>query len=301
MNNFIKSLFLFVLVGTLIGELIVRAFSLNADIPKSYMGKDHLIKNYPNQTGNYVNGTHKWIVNKYGNFGYESKSLDSMVTIIGDSYISNLMNPPECHQAKYLSNMVSKFNFYPSSRDGASFIEMMERAKALEYLHPRYQLLYVHHGDFIESIHEIKKIPLTVQYSLNSKKITYAKLQSNILKDVLYNFKFFYYIYRNFLVSNKDVSSNNRDEIKKEKIDYNLIEKLIIATKQHYDIRNIILVFSPDTDLMVVDLAHRNGFQYFLLKTSNYKSWQLPNNSHWSCFGHEEAAKQVSSELLKMK
>lgn len=298
MKKFIKSIILFLLVGILIGELTVRVFSLNAEIPKSYVGKDHLIKNYPNQTGNYVNGTHKWIINKYGNPGYEPKSLDSLVTIIGDSFISNMMNPTECHQARYLSDMVSKYNFYPSSRDGASFIEMMERAKSLEYLHPKYQLLYVHHGDFIESIPEIKKIPLTVQYSINSQKITYAKLQSSRFKEVLYNFKFLYYLYRNFLVNNKDVSSNNRDEIKKEKIYYNSIEKLIIATKQHYNTQNIILVFSPDTDLKVIEIAHRKGFQYFLLKTNNYKSWQLPNNSHWSCYGHEEAAKQVSSKLL---
>lgn len=132
MKKFIKSVFLFLLIGILIGEIIVCGFSLNIDVAKSYLDKNNLIQNFPNQTENYVNGTHKRIINKYGNPGYELKSLDSLVTIVGDSFISYLMNPPERHQAKYLSDMVSKYNFYPSSRNGASFIEMIERANSAD-------------------------------------------------------------------------------------------------------------------------------------------------------------------------
>jgi hypothetical protein len=300
MEKFTKALFLFMGIGILLGEIVVRIFCLNVDVPKAYLAKDNLIKFYPNQTGNYLHSSHKWIINKYGNFGYETKSLDSLVTVIGDSYIENMMNPPECHQAKYLAELLPRYNYYSSARAGASFVEMMERAKSLESMNPLYQLLYVHQGDFTESISEIKKNPLTIQYSLKSNEISYAKLQSSKFKEVLYNCKFFYYIYRNFIVKTNHVSSNNRDQNNKEKIDYDLIEKLVLLVKHKYKTHNVILVFSPDTDLKVVEIAKRNGFRYFLLKTDNYKSWQLLNDSHWSCFGHEQAALNVSSELIKM-
>lgn len=211
------------------------------------------------------------------------------------------MNPPECHQAQYLSDMVSKYNFYPSSRNGASFIEMMERAKSADYLNPKFQLIYVKTLDFIESIPEINKNPEMVQYSIKTGTISYAKLQYSTFKEVLYNLKFFYYLYRNFLINSKKKSTFEEVQSTKEKIDYQLIEKLLVLTKNRYNTKNTILVFFPDTDIKVIDIARRNGYRYFLLKANNYKSWQLKNNKHWSCFGHQEAAKQVASELLKMK
>ncbi|MFN3754458.1 hypothetical protein [Flavobacterium sp.] len=300
MKQFLKSLFFFVVVGIVIGEIIVRVFSLSIDVHKFYLDKDNLIKNYPNQTGNMAH-THKWSINKYGEFGYEPKSLDNLVTVIGDSYISNIMNPPECHQANYLSQMGTKYNFYPSSRDGASFIEMMERAKALAHLKPVYQLLYVHDGDFVESIAEIKRNPLTVQISVKNGEVTFAKLKSSKLKDVIYNFKFFYYLYRNYLLKlvNNNDATNNRVLIKGKKIDYGLIQDLFILTKKKYQIQNIVLVFSPDTDKKVIDIAKENGFKYFQLQTNDYKSWQMPEDSHWSCYGHQEVAKQVAEFFLK--
>lgn len=299
MKQFLKSLVLFIFIGLLIGEIIVRAFSLSIDVHKIYLDKDHLIKNYPNQTGN-MGATHQWVINKYGEFGYEPKSLDNLVTVIGDSYISNIMNPPECHQANYLSQMGTKYNFYPSSRAGASFIEMMEKAKALEHLKPVYQLLYVHDGDFVESISEIKSSPLTVHMSVKTGKVTYAKFTSSKLKDVIYNFKFFYYVYRKYLFKlNNEDATNNQVLIKSKKIDYSLIEELVIIAKKKYNTRNIVLVFGPDTDQRIVDIAHKTGFNYFKLQTDDYKSWQMPNDSHWSCYGHQEVAKQVAAYLTK--
>lgn len=300
MKKFLQSLLLFCGIGIVMGEIIVRVFSLSIDVHKFYIDKDNLIKNYPNQTGK--NGyKHQWIINKYGEFGYEPKSLNNLVTVIGDSFITNTMNPPECHQANYLSKLTAKYNFYPSARAGASFIEMMEKARALEHLHPVYQLLYIQQADFIESVSEIKSAPLTVQISVKTGQVKYAKLQSSKFKEVIYNFKFFYYIYRNyiFMLLGNDDATNNRVLIKRKKINYQLIEDLLVISKKKYNTRNVILVFSPDTDKKVIDLVKNSGFRYFQLISKDYKSWQMPKDSHWSCHGHEEAAKQVANYLLK--
>ncbi|MDI9257691.1 hypothetical protein [Flavobacterium sedimenticola] len=298
MKKFLQSLLLFCAIGIVIGEIIVRVFSLSIDVHQFYLDKDHLIKNYPNQMG-HMGPTHQWVINKYGEFGYEPQSLENLITVIGDSYIANTMNPPECHQANYLSQLGTGYNFYPSARAGASFIEMMEKAKSLESLHPKYQLLYVHHGDFIESVTEIKRNPFTVQLTLKTGEIKYAKPTSGKVKEAIYNFKFIYFLYRNYLfkLGNNDDATNNRVLLKGKKIDYNLINELLVETGKRYRIQNIVLVFSPDTDPKVIDMAGKNGFHYFQLQTDDYKSWQMPKDSHWSCYGHQEVAKQVAQYL----
>jgi hypothetical protein len=225
MKRFLFNIFLFLIAGYAIGEVISRVYKLNIDVPEFYQDKDGLIKYEPNQTGYYLKGE-KWIINKYGNYGYEPKSLDNLITVVGDSYIENIMNPADCHQAQLLANKVGKYNFYPCARSGASFIEFMEMTKSLQPLKPIKQLLFVHHGDFIESITEIENQPLTVQLSVVSKKIRYAKLTKNRLKDFLYNFKFAYLLYRNYFLKGTNVSTNNRD-VKYQKIDYDKIQILL--------------------------------------------------------------------------
>lgn len=302
MKLFIKNILLFILFGLIAGELIVRIFSLNIDVPRSYVSKSGLIKFYPNQSGNYLNGKHIWKINQYGNYGPAPKSLDSaVITVIGDSYISNAMNPPECHQAVYLSQALPHKNFYPSSRDGASFMEYMEMTKALDSLKPQYQLLYVHHGDMTESIRELGRKPLTVQTALKTGTTTPALLQVSKFKEYLYHWKFMYFLYRNYLLMGKkggNEFANNRDEVNPKKINYAYIEQLLQFSISNYKTNNIILVFSPDSDKKVTAIANKVGFKCIQLNTTDYQSWKLPNDSHWSCFGHQEAAKQTS-EFLK--
>ena len=296
MWKFIFRLSFFFFLAYLIGEGVVRVLKVNIDVPKFYQDTDGLIKFKPNQTGNYVNGRHKWKINRYGYFGYEPNSLDSVITIIGDSFISNVLNPPECHQAQYLSDLNSNFNFFPASRDGAGFLEFMEISKSIDSLNPIKHLLYVHHGDFIESINEIRPNSNTVQVLLKEEKIKYPILQSSPIKDFLYNFKLAYFLYRNYLLKDKNIQTNNRDE-KFESIDYDSIQLLLDFTKKNYDTKRIVLVFSPDSDKKVVELLMKNNFETFVLETNNYKSWQMENDSHWSCFGHKEVAKQVNKYL----
>lgn len=292
MRRFIFRIFIFIIIGVATGELIVRVFPLSIDIPRFYRDTDNLIKFEPDQSGNSMVGQHKWIINKYGNYGYEPQSLDSVITVIGDSYISNTMNPPECHQANYLANLNPEYDFYPMSRDGASFIEFMEMAKSLEYLNPIRQLLYVHHGDFVESVMECGSQPLTVQLSVEQDSIRYAALTSSRMKEVMYNFKLGYYLYRNYLVRAENNQTNNRN-VDFGHIDYDVIQMLLDFVKDNYRTDHIVLVFSPGSDTEFVEFAGRNGFQTLFLQTDDYKSWQLESDSHWSCFGHEEAAKQV--------
>ena len=299
MKKFLIKCSIFLLIGLLIGELVVRIFHLNTDVPKMYKSQSELIKFYPNQKGYWLKGSHKWVVNKYGQFGYEPKRLDNIFTVIGDSYISNIMNPPECHQANYLSKINKDFDFFPCSRDGASFMEMMEMKTELDSLNPNGHLLYVHHGDFVESIRDIKAKQNTTQVNLINGKKYFPELSSSKLKDLLYNFKFAYYIYRNYIVKSNN-SVNNRDSLKSKDLDYDYLMKLILFVKKNYEIKNVYLIFSPDSDDKLIDLLKNNGFKVMKLQSSNYKEWKMEHDSHWSCHGHSEAAKQVSVFLKSL-
>lgn len=297
MVKFIIKIVSFLFIGYFIGEAIIRIYKLDVDVQNVYVDSSGLIKNEPNQTGHYLNGN-QWVINKYGEFGYQPKSLDSVITVIGDSYIENIMNPPTCHQANFLASMTKNVDFYPCARSGASFIEFVEMAKSLQKLNPIKQLLYVHHGDFTESVKEIKNNLTTVQLELNSNKIIYAKLTQSKFKKILYNFKFAYYLYRNYFNDGGNVSTNNRDD-KKSTIDYKKIRLLLKFVKSNYNIEKIVLVFSPDSDLKLIELAKQYSFETVKLTTSDYKSWQLTTDSHWSCYGHEQAALQVAAYLNK--
>jgi hypothetical protein len=155
------------------------------------------------------------------------------------------------------------------------------------------QLVFVHHGDFVESISEVKKSSQTIQLSLKESKKIYPTLSSNRLKETLYNFKFLYYLYRNYFVNTNNAPTNNRDD-KDIEMDYQKFELLLNYIGLNYDIKNIVLIFSPDSDPELTELVKEYNFETLTLKVDNYKSWQLENDSHWSCYGHREAAKQVA-------
>lgn len=295
MRKFILKIFSFIILGYIIGEIIIRVFNLNIDIPEFYQDLDGMIKNRPNQTGYYVNGN-KWIINKYGQYGYEPESLDSLITVVGDSYIENIMNPSECNQAYLLANMNDRYNFFPCARGGASFIEIMEMTKSLNQFNPIKQLVYVRPGNFIGSVIELNNNPLTVQFSVSSNAIRFAKLTSNPLKKLLYKFEFAYFLYRNYYINVNDSSFNNGVGVSSD-YDYDKLHKLMSFVISHYKCDNIVLVFSPDSDDEFIGFVKSYNLQIIRLKSDDYKSWQLPDDSHWSCYGHEEAAKQVVKYL----
>lgn len=304
MKAFVIKILIFLLIGVAIGEFAARVFHLTVDVPKAYRDVDQLIKYYPNQSGNSAEG-YKWIINKYGNFGYEPQSLDSLVTVIGNSYISNTMNPPECHQATYLASMNDAYNFYPMSRDGASFMEDMEIARSLETLNPCKQLLFVNDYDFITSVIESSNQPLTVQLSLEQKKIRYAQLKGSALKEVLYHFKFAYFLYRNYIVPiivdlemARGRTQGSLEEMRES--DYPNMEALLDYVKLNYRIDNIVLVFFPKSDPRLMELAGDAGFTVLKLETDDYNSWLGTLGGHWSCYGHEEVARQITKYLVSI-
>ncbi len=298
MKRYLFRIVVFLILGILLGEIGVRVFDLTVDTPVSYRDEDHLIKYEPNQSGTSVQRC-KWIINKYGNYGPEPESLDDLITVIGNSYISNTMNPPECHQAVYLTQENQDYNFYPMSRDGASFLEFMEMAKSLEPLNPILQLFYIHDEDFLFSITELLNAPLTVQYSLESKEIRDAQLTESRLKKLLYKFKFAYFIYRNYFVLAELDLLNQQDDIPQEEkqIDYESLGLLFDYVKENYKLTNILLVFFPESDPALMDMTEQAGFKIMKLQTDDYNSWLTSIGGHWSCYGHEEVARQVDHHL----
>ena len=298
MKKYLFRIFIFVAFGIVLGELGVRVFNLTVDVPEVYIDVDHLIKFKPNQSGNSVQRC-RWIINKYGNIGPEPESLESLVSVIGNSYISNTMNPPECHQANYLAQKNHDYNFYPMSRDGASFIEFMEMAKSLEPLNPVKQMLYVHDEDFTYSVIELLDQPNAVQYSLEKKKIRYVQTFDSKLNKLLYRFKFAYFIYRNyFVLAELDLFNNNEDSPPADNsLDYESIGKLFEYVKENYKLGDVLLVFFPESDPELMELAKQAGFEIMQLKTDDYDSWLTSIKGHWSCYGHEEVARQVDHYL----
>ena len=304
MRKYLFRIFLFILVGVGIGEVAARVFHLTVDVPKAYRDTDRLIKYYPNQTGNSSEG-YKWVINKYGNFGYEPQSLESLVTVIGNSYISNTMNPPECHQANYLAQMNQDYNFYPMSRDGACFLEDLEIAKSLEELNPSKQLLYVNDYDFLTSVIEVSNQPLTIQLSAEHDTVRYAQLKGSDLKEALYHFKFAYFLYRNYVVPIIVEMEMARGRTQGSltaisEADYPYMQELLDFAAENYNIDNVVLVFFPDSDPTLVEMAKEAGFTVLQLETDDYDSWHGHVGGHWSCYGHEEVARQVDQYLASL-
>jgi hypothetical protein len=298
MKKYLFRIFVFVTVGALIGELTVRLFDLGVDFPESYQDESQLIRYLPNQTGKSVQ-RFQWFINEYGNYGPAPRSLDSLITVIGNSYIVNTMNPPECHQAYCLARENQDFNFFPISRDGSSFLEFMEMVKSVESLNALKHMLYVHDEDFLYSVVEIKDQPLTVQYSLEKKEIRHALFATSKLKDLLYKSEFAYFIYRNyFVLADLNLFHKEEEVVEEEKsYDYESLELLFDLVKGHYRIDNVLLVFFPGSDERLMAMAEQTGFETMELETDDYNSWLTSIGGHWSCYGHEEVARQVAQYL----
>lgn len=303
-KKFIIRISIFVLIGFFLGESIVRVFQLNVAVPELDIDDNGLIKMTPNQEGQTMWG-HKWVVNKFGEYGYEPKKTESIFTVIGDSYIANTINPPSCHQAHFLSLNFDTIDFYPKARGGAGFIEFVIMANSLNSLEPIRHLLYVHHGDFAESITEIVKSREKIQWSAEQDKVIPISFdrRKNKIKRFLYKSKFAYYLYRNYIVKAGAGNTNNRDDKSKD-LDYDRIIKLLDYIDKNFVTDNITLVFSPDSDLKLIEITKGYKYDVFVLKSNDYESWSLEDDSHWSCSGHEKASKQVVSyinELLEQR
>ena len=99
MKKFIIQISIFVMFLFISSEIVIRAFNLVSDIPQRVVDDSGIQKYLPGQTGQY-DGLH-WETNEYGWIGVAETEGD-VITIIGDSYIENLMNPLKYNQGVLL-------------------------------------------------------------------------------------------------------------------------------------------------------------------------------------------------------
>lgn len=304
MKNFLKNLFVFFFISIIIGELIIRITHTVADIPQRKIDEYGIQKYYPNQSGYWKGGKHKWMINKLGWPGNLPKDYNNLITVIGDSYIENFMNPNECHQSVLLKKKLDNYNFIEAGRSGVSFIEAMEISKQFDSLNPIYNLVYVNNNDFYESVSNIRTLADITQLNVETHEIIYGKMKSPGLKKILYNWKLLYYFYNNYPLNFS--KSKNKIDIKKkkrDKIDFkyiNEIKNLLEFVKQHYNLANKILVFHPKSKQEIINLCKQIGFNVIVLSVNeDDKSWSFEHDSHWTCYGHNQVANQVTTFLKK--
>lgn len=297
MNRFIKYLVLFFIIGVVIGEVVVRTLHLTNDVPQRTIGKDNIQKYVPVQHGYWNKGAHQWQINKLGWAGRLPEKYVNLVTVIGDSYIENFMNPDDCHQGVLLKELLPEHNFLEAGRSGVSFIEAMEIAKSIDSLNPEFHLLYMNNSDFTESIKSVKPMIDIAQLDLKNGKIVPGEMKFALAKRLLYSCKFAYYLFNRF----SQPTQTPNAPAPKNNFDFGKIEaelgQLFEFARTNYDIENKILVFHPDTDKLVVDYARNTGFKVIELNSSNEKSWTFAYDPHWNCYGNERVAWQVSKSL----
>ncbi len=302
MKKFFKNIILLFLASIIIGEIVVRLTHAVSDIPQRRIDEFGIQKYIPNQVGYWKGGEHKWNVNKLGWPGELPENYDKLFVIIGDSYIENFMNPNECHQSVFLKNHMKGYNFLEAGRSGVSLIEAMEIAKQFEALNPMQNLIYVYDNDFYESIVEIKPLEDITQLSLKSKSLVYGKMKSPFFKKVLYNWKLLYYFYNRFPMNSIKKSKKkviNKSNNSNKSLVENKVFKLIDYIVDNYSIKDKVLVFHPNSNEELIKKCKTSGFKVIVLDSSLDSTWSFDHDSHWTCYGHKQAAMQVYKGILK--
>ncbi|MCV6628455.1 MAG: hypothetical protein OIF50_01205 [Flavobacteriaceae bacterium] len=305
MSGFLKRLVAFVIVGLLLGEIVSRVLVLNSDVPRREINQYGIQSYIPNQKGDFKGGAHQWQINQTGWPGPMPDSFDNVVTILGDSFIENFMSPDSHHQNSLMKKEFPNYNFYEAARSGVSFIEAMEISKQLDSLQPKMQIIHLHDSDLRESIVQIQALSDITQVDLESQKIVFGEMKRPGLKLVLYNWKFAYYLFNRFSPSFIRMIHPKPKEAENKKVsDPDFLpqyEALFRYTKSNYKIADKLLVFRPESDSKIVDLATRMGFRTIWLDSKGDPSWTFDYDHHWTSFGHERVALQLSNEIKKRK
>ncbi|MFB9052834.1 hypothetical protein ACFFVB_07040 [Formosa undariae] len=298
----IKNILTFLVIFLIIGEVLVRLKQAVNDIPQRQIDQYGIQKYIPNQKGFWRGGTHAWHVNELGWPGVLPKDFNNLITIIGDSFIENFMNPENCHQSEYLKQNLERFNFLEAGRSGVSFIESMEISKQLIKYKPITHLIYVKDNDFYESLVEVAPEDDITQYSLKNDALVFGKMKSPGLKKLLYNWKFMYYLYnKKYIVTTlfkteKATVLEERGGDDAENIA--LVSDLLDRVKLNYNVSKITLVFHPNSNTNIIEKCKAIGFHTIVLNSDNDERWSFKNDNHWTCYGHERAALQISKALL---
>lgn len=303
MRKFFKNIILLIIFAIVIGEVIVRFTHAVADIPQRTIDKYGIQKYIPNQDGYWKGGKHKWKINKLGWPGELPKSYDQLIMVIGDSFIENFMNPNDCHQSSFLKKDLKGYNFMEAGRSGVSLIEAMEISKQMDSLNPVKSLIYLNDNDFLESVSEIKNLSDITQLSVKNNTLEYGEMKAQGIKKVLYNWKLLYYFYNRFPISNiKNKKDKTKDSIiiSKKEFQYKTeISQLMEYIINNYEIENKTLIFQPNSNESIIQNCIKAGFDIIVLNSSNDKPWTFDYDSHWSCYGHERAALQISKQIFK--
>jgi hypothetical protein len=303
MIKFLKHIVVFFIITVIIGEVVVRATHAVTDIPQRTIDDSGIQKYFPNQSGYWKGGDHQWVVNELGWPGELPESYDNLITVIGDSYIENFMNPNECHQSVFLKENMADYNFMETARSGVSLIEAMEISKQTDTLSPKHTLIYVNDNDFLESIYEVKALSDITQLKLEDSSILHGKMKAPGAKKVLYTWKLLYYFYNRFPLngnSKKEKTDLSEAKQKKEsKTKYNSeVLKLVNYIKINYTINNKTLVFHPNSEPSIIKMCKNAGFNIIALDSSkDVNDWTFGYDSHWTCYGHKKVAEQVSNNL----
>ncbi|MDC1324772.1 hypothetical protein N8216_01965 [Flavobacteriaceae bacterium] len=305
MKQFIKNLIYFTSFLLIFSELIIRIFYLVPDIPERYIDDNGIQRYKQGQSGYYTNRKAKWEVNTHGWIGVSGTEKDTIISIIGDSFIENIMNPIECNQGFFLKQLSPNYSFFEAGRSGVTFIEAMEISEILESeVNSQFQILYLNENDFHESISEIHRYSDRFQISVDKNLLLKSQLKASFTKKILYNFKFLYFMYLKFPLF---VALQNREDIVKgdkqiDQFDKLKLEKLFTYCRANYNLDNKFFVFHPDTDYRIIAMANTYGIKTLLLDSKGDKYWSLgKHDRHWSCYGHSRVSKQVSkfiSEIL---
>jgi len=296
MKKFFKNGIIFLVFFLIISEVIARVFHISSDAPRTYKNESGYIRLHPNQEGYWNGGQHKWYVNK---LGYPGKNLPAsytnLYTIIGDSYIANFMNPDSCRQTSYLRETSTENNFLELSRSGANLLDYLSYVEDVEHLNPKLNFLYVNTKDFKHSIKK-KKISGGLEVDLLNNQIYYPIYQGSALKDLIYNFKFLYYVYRKNmkLAISKNQRANNSNLYKNSLApnEEANIEKLLDFISKNYKLNKIVFVCHPDLNVEILRILKNKNIQTISLKLPNNDEWKL-KDGHWSCYGHKYMSQQV--------
>jgi len=302
MNKLLFKLIVFLLFVFLTGEVIVRLAKLTADIPQRFVDETGIQRYIPGQSGYLARSDYKWVVNDYGWIGKaDTSNSENIISIVGDSFIENIMNPISCNQGTLLGSYYKNISFFEAGRSGVTFIESMEITKLLDTtIAPRKHLLYIGKGGLYKSISNKQRFTDAIQLDLEKKSILKGKLKYPKLKYILYNIKLLYYLYIKFPLL---VSDQNKGEIvnklaKRKEIDLNSVNELFQYCNDNYNMNNIIFVIRPGVKKEIIKLAKEFEFKMIVLNSEGDKSWGLGNHDgHWSCYGHDQAAKQIQTHL----
>jgi hypothetical protein len=304
MGKFLLRLSVFVLFCFLAGEVIIRVFKLVSDIPQRFVDETGIQRYIPGQHGYYTRASEPWHVNEYGWMGMTDTKKDTVISIVGDSFIENIMNPISCNQGSLLKEHMPGYGFFEAGRSGVSFIEAMEITHLLDStIHPKYHLVYVSTNDFLESFSHTTRFTDRVQIDLEKSSILHATLKSPKLKKVLYGCKLLYFLYLRFpiLVDKENKEKHTTGEKSTSDFAEQDFHKLFLYCQNHYNVKNIIMVFHPGSDTRIIQLAAQYGFKTIILDSSRDRSWALnENDGHWSCYGHSKIAEQISKQFHKV-